>query len=326
MHQFAAKVGLSKASLMMVETGNFVPDQDVLNAYLEFTSTLRPTERVLIRRLWEQARREATRDKDNNELQADVVATLAHLNRRDTASLSSARLAASQPDVGHDVDLIITKPAWRRSVTKSQADSKLWPAPDTITTVKEFTAALRAIKLSTGLSFEALATASKRLSYPLARSTVHSLCSKEKLPSTPKAVACFIEICGGTRTDIVEWTQAWQRLAQQRPTTRDASQDAREQHLVDTDAPDNDNDEPPSAAPVDAAVDADVLWVWSSSELAEGIAEHEFEPVVDSPLIRLVAHPARAKKSGDVSTTLLLLSILCTAIVLFVASAVVLIW
>jgi transcriptional regulator with XRE-family HTH domain len=294
MDQFAATVGLSKPRLMMAETGNLVPDHDVIYAYLELPRLL-PTQRHRLRSLWGQAQRVR-----RGTAAAGLDPVLAQLDTYQPRQV----LMRDDDDLHQDVDLTLTKPSWRRSVTKSQANPKLWPDPAKITNVEEFTTALSTIKSSTGLSYEALAAASQRASYPLARSTVHALCTKPRLPSSPKAVACFIDICGGRRADVEAWTSTWQRLAQQRAV--DANPVGSE----------------------DLAVDQDPEEV--TTLVREPTESDDPDGVCDTPLLRLEpllaqtettaeSHPPETDEKERNATRVNLALILGTAVMLFVA-------
>jgi hypothetical protein len=222
MDEFCGRSGISKLRMTMVEHAQGgVPDRRILTAYLE---TCQPDEatRHRVRELWNLATAtETAAEPGASGLEAVVesveqagqhsAATNTHLARIPDAddAIASLLTAAST-----DVHYSLAKPAWRRSTAVSRADTSLWPEPDTIASSAQFTEALLAIKMSTGLSYKALAVASQRHSYPLARSTLHALCTRQKLPASPQPLDCFIEICGGSKTDIQRWRMAWQRLSQ----------------------------------------------------------------------------------------------------------------
>lgn len=224
MDEFALHSKLTKVRLTAVEQGLDVPTRAVLHAYFQL---LNPSsaERSRIRELWEAVRHGGagvlstaldmvdTRARQSPATVYLDTAVFSHeknsiTHRVRTLLADSTRIA---PD---EVNLSLTKPAWRRSVAVSQADTSLWPDPDEITTAEQFKQGLRAIKESTGLSYASLAAASERLSYPLARSTVHALCTKPNLPPGPETVAAFVAICGGDKSQVLSWKAAWQRLSQ----------------------------------------------------------------------------------------------------------------
>lgn len=223
--EFEARTRLSRLRVMAIENALGTPTREILHAYLDACEPDEATRRR-IRNLWEAARQVA----GVVPLTASLLSAIEEADRhrrhlpesteaRTTTGLLRALVSAQDmPEPRLTVDefkVSLTKPAWRRSLAVSQADTTLWPNPETITTVSEFVRAFLEIKNSTGLSYEALSNASKQFRYPLARSTVHALCTKEKLPASPDSVECFITICGGSKTDVEAWRTAWQRLTQQ---------------------------------------------------------------------------------------------------------------
>jgi len=223
--EFARLSGLSVVLLGQAESGRSVPARDVISGYLQ-ASDAQASTRAMIRKTWERAR-----------------ATGAE-------TMPSIAVDATGPDT-----VIVTKPALRRLQGSSSADPALWPHPDDVTSVEEFTAAFMCIKESTGMSYTRLAEASGRVGYPLARTTIHGLCTKKKLPGTSSQVECFIAICGGDPALRRAWCQTWQRLKTASPevdavasavTTCDEEDGV---PLVCVSDPEPVNDDPSASAP-----------------------------------------------------------------------------
>ncbi|GAA4010169.1 hypothetical protein GCM10022247_35410 [Allokutzneria multivorans] len=83
-----------------------------------------------------------------------------------------------------------------------------WPDPDQVHTRADFAAALLRMKISTGLSFDALARQAE-----VTRSALHSWCSGERLPAEEGKVVSVIQACGGSDTACADWVQAWRRVS-----------------------------------------------------------------------------------------------------------------
>jgi hypothetical protein len=210
--QFSAMTGIPHDQITMIEDGVRLPSHKELVSYMSLAGLSEHDREDLYLR-WESAK----------TLAPDLIIEAGHGPVVTPDASQVLRFIAKHVTTSTAFGLRdrIAKPAWRRSIVASQAKPELWPDPDQITTIVEFTTALEAIKSSTALSYDALAKASSRLDYPLARSTVHAMCTKAKLPTNPLAVGCFIRICGGDSDLATRWITAWQRLIQNKDEPKD---------------------------------------------------------------------------------------------------------
>lgn len=88
--------------------------------------------------------------------------------------------------------------------------------PAEMRTAAEFFCGLKKVKIWSEKSFTELADRSSQLGYPLARSTLHALCSdreNKKLPPTFRQVEHFLRACDLPAEQIPQWEAAYRRLA-----------------------------------------------------------------------------------------------------------------
>lgn len=82
-------------------------------------------------------------------------------------------------------------------------------------TTAEFFCGLKKVKIWSEKSFTELAEHSKRLGYPLARSTLHALCSdpqNRRLPASFRQIENFLRTCGLPAEQITQWEETFRRL------------------------------------------------------------------------------------------------------------------
>lgn len=103
-----------------------------------------------------------------------------------------------------------------RNSRSAETHPATWPDPAGMRTTAEFLCGLKKVRTRSGKSFAGLAAHSKELGYPLARSTLHKLCSEEnrKLPQTFVRVEYFLLTCGVPAAQVEQWRQAYHRLSE----------------------------------------------------------------------------------------------------------------
>ncbi|MFS8097811.1 hypothetical protein LFM09_11785 [Lentzea alba] len=103
-----------------------------------------------------------------------------------------------------------------RNSRSADAHPEPWPDPATMRTTAAFFCGLKKVRAWSGRSFTELAAHSKELGYPLARSTIHKLCSdkeeNKKLPATFARIEHLLLTCGVPADRIGPWKQAYHRL------------------------------------------------------------------------------------------------------------------
>ncbi|MEV4336878.1 XRE family transcriptional regulator [Streptomyces sp. NPDC049590] len=115
------------------------------------------------------------------------------------------------------------------------------PHPDQSRTAAEFTAALRVLRIYSGLSYRQLEGKASARGDALASSTIATTLGRATLPREP-FVAAFTRACGLSEAEVQRWLDARRRLAvaQQSPGPRadPVPPDSEEQRTPRTDAPD----------------------------------------------------------------------------------------
>jgi hypothetical protein len=103
-----------------------------------------------------------------------------------------------------------------RNSRGADAHPATWPDPAGMRTTAEFLCGLKKVRTRSGKSFTELAGHSRELGYPLARSTLHKLCSEEnrKLPASFVRVEHFLLTCGVPAEQVESWRQAYHRLSE----------------------------------------------------------------------------------------------------------------
>ncbi|MDX8031907.1 hypothetical protein SK803_16910 [Lentzea sp. BCCO 10_0856] len=103
-----------------------------------------------------------------------------------------------------------------RNSRGADAHPAAWPDPAGMRTTAEFLCGLKKVRTRSGRSFTELAEHSRELGYPLARSTLHKLCSEEnrKLPATFVRVEHFLLTCGVPAGQVESWRQTYHRLSE----------------------------------------------------------------------------------------------------------------
>src|SRR5688500_7960486 len=92
--------------------------------------------------------------------------------------------------------------------------------PAEMRTAAEFFCGLKKVKNWSEKSYTELADRSSQLGYPLARSTLHALCSdreNKKLPPAFRQIEYFLRACGLPDEQIAQWEAAYRRLADGQP-------------------------------------------------------------------------------------------------------------
>lgn len=204
LEEFARKADLPLRLLGQIEDGRTLPSRDVLHGYLSVCAEER--DRHIVRDLWERVHRV----EQHSRL----------LPYPTGGSVENRRPAATTP-----------APARRRPRTRSGVDPTMWPPPKTIATPEQYASGLAAIKRSSAMSYTDIAEESRKRGYPLARSSIHTLCTKAKLPSSPLPVREFVLVCGGTEADADAWHLAWLRLSM----TEGGHRDQQAVHVLDDD-------------------------------------------------------------------------------------------
>lgn len=243
--EFARRAAIPELQIKLIEAEHALPSRDALHAYLEIAAAT-PQSRANAMKLWSLARKgHEERRKARHAVRTDddgpatmLLPPVDEVDDEDARvwmdNVSNYRGRSGGGREIADTRLSLSKPSWRRTAQTSQADPTLWPAPEQIGSTKVFVESLEGIKRSTGMSYKALAEASARTSYPLAISTVHAMCTKERLPSSVESLRCFIRICGADVRLANRWTGAWQRLRQvtEKPQTEHAADAEAARHML----------------------------------------------------------------------------------------------
>jgi hypothetical protein len=103
----------------------------------------------------------------------------------------------------------------------SDSVRRAWPAPDGVRTAEGFTARLREVRETSGLTQKAV---SQRSSGRISEGSVRTLLNRETLPRTWTAVPAFLSACGVPDEQVKQWHAAWTRLRAEQPTAMGAVQ------------------------------------------------------------------------------------------------------
>ncbi|MFS8103720.1 hypothetical protein LFM09_42020 [Lentzea alba] len=181
--EFAERANLSLADVGLAELGT-VP-WHVLKRYLA-AADVEDDDRRFVYELWQKMR------------------------DRDTPRTTPATRPAGT--VLADLEPTCPAPPARRPVTPPRPNLALWPDPAKISDAPQFQSALATIKDSSGVSYARLAKIADGLGYPLPRTTLHNLCTRQRLPVNAEVVATFVTACGADESTAHAWVTAWQRL------------------------------------------------------------------------------------------------------------------
>jgi transcriptional regulator with XRE-family HTH domain len=198
--EFSRRSRLTLGQLAQAESGESFPSRDVLHGYLVGSGSPESSRHV-VRDVWHRVYR---------------IESLARLAPYDTGvrvewTVDRENAVDVSAVVGGD------EPVGGRARTRTAIDRSRWPDPATIETVDQWTDALQVVKRASALSYAAIAEESKRCDAPLARSSIHTLCTKAKLPNNPAIVRGFIRACGGDESTSDAWHEAWLRLRVEEP-------------------------------------------------------------------------------------------------------------
>ncbi|MFF3691065.1 caspase domain-containing protein [Streptomyces sp. NPDC002187] len=107
----------------------------------------------------------------------------------------------------------------------AEAGQRLWPDPHAIRTVTGFFTALADVRVTSGLTHQAV---SQRSAGRISAGTVSTLLNRRTLPTTWATTAAYLSACGVPDDQITQWHAIWQRLRDEAPTADTASEVAQQ--------------------------------------------------------------------------------------------------
>ncbi|MEU0374883.1 caspase family protein [Streptomyces sp. NPDC006283] len=97
----------------------------------------------------------------------------------------------------------------------AEAGRRVWPDPHEIRTVTGFFTALADVRVTSGLTHQAV---SQRSAGRISAGTVSTLLNRRTLPTTWATTAAYLSACGVPDGQITQWHAIWQRLRDEAPT------------------------------------------------------------------------------------------------------------